>query len=136
MDLKPPTCNHADCLLTLERRPAMARRGDRTVSYVAECWRCARCADPDTGAPPLEFLDDALIRRNEAALAAAWRDRYGEGVPPSGRPGPKTGAPREERLAVLLTSDELARLDARRGRTSRSEFVRALIMRGLDERRT
>jgi hypothetical protein len=36
---------------------------------------------------------------------------------------------------VLLTPDELARVDEARGTTTRSEFVRALVARGLKERR-
>ncbi len=42
-------------------RAWMARRGDRTVSYDGHGWRCVRCADPDTGQPPLEFVDERLM---------------------------------------------------------------------------
>ncbi|MBI4701310.1 MAG: hypothetical protein HY744_09150 [Deltaproteobacteria bacterium] len=109
----------------------MARRGDRTVAYLAQIWRCDRCADPDTGQPPLEFLDAQLIAANDAALAAAWREKHGAEIPPSGRPGRKTQAPRTERVAVLLTPEELRRLDARRGSRSRSEFLREHVARRI-----
>ena len=131
MDLKPPSCNHPGCSVTLHTRPAMARRGARTVPYEAYLWRCDRCADPDTGRPPLEFVDAQLIAANDRGLAAAWREKYGDEVPPSGRPGRKTDAPRTERVAVLLTPEDLDRVDARRGARSRSEFLREVIARGL-----
>ena len=131
MDLMIPTCNHSDCSLVLQTRDAMARRGDRTVAYEARVWRCERCPDPDAGEPPLEFLDAQLIAANDAALATAWRARYGEEVPSAGRPGRKTLARRTERVAVLLTSDELAHVDRRRGLRSRSEFLRAVIGESL-----
>jgi len=134
MDLTPPPCNHPDCVVTLVPRACMARRGDRTVSYEGYGWRCAHCADPDTGQPPLEFVDARLMAANEAALARAWREKYGEELPPSGRPGRKTDAPRTERVAVLLTPEELDRVDAQRGGRSRSEFLREVIQDGLERR--
>lgn len=108
-------------------RPAMGRRGARAIAVEARGWRCSRCADPDTGQPPLEFVDAQLMKANETALATAWRERYGEALPESGRPGRKTDTPRTERIAVLLTPDELDRVDARRGAQSRLEFLREMI---------
>lgn len=134
MDLTTPACNHPDCVVTLIPRTCMGRRGDRTVTYEGQGWRCSRCADPDTGQPPLEFVDAQLIKANEAALARAWHDKYGEELPPSGRPGRKTDNPRTERVAVLLTPEELDRVDARRGERSRSDFLREVISRGLHAR--
>lgn len=131
MDLTPPPCNHPDCVVALLPRTCMARRGDRTVTYEGHGWRCARCADPDTGQPPLEFVDAQLQQANEAALARAWREKFAEDLPPSGRPGRKTDTPRTERVAVLLTPDELGRVDANRGGRSRSEFLREVIQDGL-----
>lgn len=135
MDLTTPACNHPDCAVTLVPRTCMGRRGDRTVTYEGRGWRCSRCADPDTGQPPLEFVDAQLVKANEAALAHAWRDKYDEELPPSGRPGRKTDNPRTERVAVLLTPEELDRVDARRGSRSRSDFLREVIERGLHARR-
>jgi len=132
MGLIPPTCNSPDCVVILVPRTCMGRRGDRTVTYQGEGWRCSRCADPDTGRPPLEFVDAQLMAANEIRLAAAWRAKYREALPPSGRPGRKTENPRTERVAVLLTPDELERVDARRGGRSRSEFLREVIARGLE----
>lgn len=134
MDLIPPTCNHPDCRVRLETRTAMARRGDRTATYEALGWRCDRCADPDTGQPPLEFVDVQLMRVNDIALAAAWERKYGETLPASGRPGRKTDAARTERVAVLLTREELERVDSRRGAKSRSEFLREVISERLTGR--
>lgn len=130
MDLNTPTCNHTDCMVTLHPRPAMGRRGERIVAYTAHGWRCSRCADPDSGVPPLEFVDAQLTAVNEAALAVAWHARYGEELPTSGRPGRKTDSPRTERVAVLLTPEELGRVDDRRGSRSRSEFLREVISEG------
>jgi len=59
---------------------------------------------------------------------------YGEELPPSGRPGRKTDNPRTERVAVLLTPEELDRVDAKRGGRSRSEFLREVIQDGLKRR--
>jgi hypothetical protein len=87
MDLTTPACNHPDCVVTLVSRACMGRRGDRTVTYEGHGWRCSRCADPDTGRPPLEFVDAQLMGANEAALARAWHDKYAEQLPPSGRAG-------------------------------------------------
>lgn len=135
MALTPPACNHPDCVVTLHERACMGRRGDRTVTYEGLGWRCSRCADPDTGEAPLEFVDAQLMKANELALAAAWRAKFGEELPASGRPGRKTEAPRTERVAVLLTPEEMERVDRRRGERSRSEFLRDVISRGLRARR-
>ena len=131
MDLKPPTCNHPDCPVTLQERPAAARRGPRTVTYVARVWSCGRCADPDTGAPPLEFLDARLVSLNDESLGRAWREKFAEDVPASGRPGRKTEEPKTERVAVLLTPGDLQQVDATRGSRSRSEFLREVITERL-----
>jgi hypothetical protein len=135
MDVITPVCNHPDCVVTLVPRASVGRRGLRTAAYEAHGWRCSRCADPDTGDPPLEFVDAQLMRANQAALARAWEEKYNEVLPPSGRPGRKTANPRTERVAVLLTPEELDRVDARRGSRSRSDFLREVIERGLDARR-
>jgi len=127
MDLKPPACNHPGCLLTLQERPAAARRGSRTVSYLASVWTCATCADPETGSPPLEFLDAQLVALNDEALRRAWYEKYREEIPASGRPGRKTDEPKTERVAVLLTAEDMELVDSRRGSRSRSEFLREVI---------
>lgn len=135
MAMTPPPCAHGACAATLQTRTAMARRGDRVVSYEAQLWRCDRCGDPVTGASPLEFVDAPLMRANDTALAAAWQAKYAEPLPATGRPGRRTDAPHTERVAVLFTPDELARIDEARGQTTRSEFVRELVAQGLRERR-
>jgi len=105
----------------------MARRGPRTVPYIARVWSCATCADPDTGIPPLEFIDAQLIEQNDEALRRAWLQKYGEEVPASGRPGRKTDVLKTERVAVLLTMEDMELVDASRGSRSRSEFLRDMI---------
>ena len=135
MAMTPPPCAHGACAATLQTRTAMARRGDRVVSYEAQLWRCERCGDPVTGASPLEFVDAQSMRANDTALALAWREKFAEPLAATGRPGRRTDAPHTERVAVLLTPDELARVDEARGQTTRSEFVRALVAQGLKERR-
>jgi hypothetical protein len=134
MAMTPPPCAHGACAATLHTRTAMARRGDRVVSYEAQLWRCDRCGDPVTGASPLEFLDAQLMRANDGTLARAWLEKFGEALPASGRPGRRTDAARTERVAVLLTPEELARVDEARGDLTRSEFVRSLVAGGLRER--
>ena len=104
------------------------------MTYPAFFWRCDRCADPDTGEPPLEFLDASVMSANDEALAQAWREKYAEEIPATGRPGRKTETPLTERVAVLLTPEELGTVDARRGRRSRSEFLREVISKGLRAR--
>lgn len=131
MALNIPVCHSPDCVVSLQPCHAMARRGGRTVAYVAKVWRCDRCADPSTGEPPLEFMDAQLIGANDAALASEWRAKYGEDIPASGRPGRPTDALKTERVAVLLTREELERLDARRGARSRSEFLREVVANTL-----
>lgn len=134
MDLTTPACKHPDCVVTLAQRECAGRRGDRTVAYEGHGWRCSRCVDPETGLAPLEFVDAALANENAAALARAWREKYGENLPPSGRPGRKTDNPRTERIAVLLTPDELDRVDAGRGSRSRSDFLRDVITQAIPAR--
>lgn len=134
MDLTPPICATPNCIVTLHSRTAMARRGERTLAFTARFWRCDRCVDPDTGEPPFEFLDMRVMSANEQALAAAWREKFGENLPATGRPGRKTDAPRTERVAILLTPEELGRVDERRGKRSRSDFLREVISNGLRAR--
>jgi hypothetical protein len=131
MDLKIPACNHPECQITLQERPAMARRGPRTVPYLARVWCCATCADPDTGSPPLEFIDAQLVAINDEALRRAWFEKYSDEVPASGRPGRRTDEPKTERVAILLTAEDMERVDASRGSRSRSEFLRDVISERL-----
>ncbi len=131
MAMTSPPCAHGACAATLHTRTGMARRGDRVVSYEAQLWRCDQCGDPATGASPLEFLDASLLRKNDEALAEAWAEKFGEALPASGRPGRRTDAARTERVAVLLTPEELARVDEARGEVPRSQFVRSLVAAGL-----
>jgi hypothetical protein len=86
MALILPDCHCPSCVVSLQSRQAMARRAGRTVTYVAQVWRCDRCADPTTRAAPLEFMDAQLVAANDAALASEWRAKYGEEIPASGRP--------------------------------------------------
>ena len=103
------------------------------MAYEARVWRCDHCTDLETGESPFEFLDAQLMAANDAALATAWRNKYGDEVPATGRPGRKTDAARTERVAVLLTAAELDHVDAKRGSRSRSDFLREMIAHGLHD---
>ena len=65
MDLTTPACNHSDCVVSLVPRTCMGRRGDRTVTYEGQGWRCSRCSDPDTGQPGSERTELRLLYDSE-----------------------------------------------------------------------
>ena len=134
MDVNVPTCNYAECRPQLVARACTGRRGARTVGYQGLGWRCDRCSNPETGFPPLEFIDAQLAQRNEEALRVAWRATFGEDLPASERQGRMSDAARSERVAVLLTTEDLEQIDLWRGDRSRSEFVRDIVATSLRRR--
>lgn len=89
-------------------------------------WECADCADPFTGQQPFRFADVALMKWTDARAAELWQERFGEPLPPSER-GRHPGPHRTMRIPVLLTPDEVARLDEVRGDLTRSEFFRRTL---------
>lgn len=72
----------------------------------------------------MRFVDASLSEANHARADAAWREHFGEPLPPGRKPGRKPAEPLEERVIAMLSKPELARLDAARGERSRSEFLR------------
>jgi Ribbon-helix-helix protein, copG family len=95
----------------------------RLLDVPQKLWSCERCRDPDTG-EAMRFVDASLSGVNHALADDAWREHFGEPLPPGQKPGRKAAAPLEERVIAMLSKSELARLDAARGERSRSEFLR------------
>ncbi len=84
-------------------------------------WLCERCTD--TG-EAMRFVDPSLIEVNRALAGAAWREHYGEPLPPGQKPRRKPAEPLEERVIAMLSKAELARLEAASGGRSQSELLR------------
>jgi hypothetical protein len=92
-------------------------------------WQCDHgCLDED-GDAPFRFEDPPLMRANDEAIRAAWQKRFGEALPPTGRPGRKATEPREVRVQVMLTASELAAIDRDRGELPRSAYIRRRVLR-------
>ena len=102
------------------------RRGDRVLMVDTGMWECSDCHDPFTGERPFQFADTPLMRWTDSRADELWRERFGEPLPPSER-GKRKGPHRTLRIPVMLTPDELARLDEVRGNLTRSEFLRRTL---------
>jgi hypothetical protein len=120
---RPTSCEHGDCAGRLDGTSVRVRRGEHVLAVPQKVWVCERCRDPDTGAA-MRFIDPSLREINQALADAAWRDHFGEPLPPGQKPGRKPTEPLDERVVAMLSKAELARLDAARGDRSRSEFLR------------
>ena len=120
-ELNCPLCGASAVRTT---RSLHVRRGDRDVNVVVESLVCDACADPMTGEKPFRFVDPPTGDHNHARISDAWQAKYGEPLPKRGVPGRPTDARRSERVSVLLSPEEVAKVDRRRGRLSRSEFLR------------
>jgi|GEM_PF-3499523 hypothetical protein len=129
---RPVSCEHGDCEASLEDTSMRIRRGERVLAVPQKLWSCAHCRDPDTGGAQ-RFTDPSLRDINQALADAAWREHYGEALPPGGRPGRKPAEPLEERVVALLSRSELARLDAARGERTRSELIRDAVRQLVDQ---
>jgi hypothetical protein len=105
------------------------RRGERSLDVEGWLWECANCADPFTGERPYRFADPPLLRWDDDQAAAAWKEAFGEPIPPSER-GRHPGPHRTVRVPVMLTPAEAARLDEVRGKVSRSDFLRKSLKAG------
>jgi hypothetical protein len=125
-DLTPPECTECGQLARLVPYVRSYRRGGRVLAVESGTWECAGCPDPLTGARPFRFADAPLLRWTDARAAELWSERFGEPLPPSER-GKRSKPPRTERVPVMLTLAELARLDAKRGDLTRSDYLRKAI---------
>lgn len=108
---------------------AKSAKPDATAALVIRLLDTLPVLAPDLASARLfgeamRFVDPSLIDANRALAEAAWREHYGEPLPPAQKPGRKPIAPLEERVIAMLSKAELARLDAARGERSRSEFLR------------
>lgn len=110
------------------------RRGDRSTTATGLFWACPACVDPIAGGP-LAFVDAPLMAKNDAAAAEAWEQTFREPLPAARRPGRKPVEPHSERVVLLFTERELAKLDGARGDLSRSEFIRCVVDRAAGQPR-
>ena len=117
--VRPLSCDHGECAARLADTTVRVRRGERVLAVPQKLWSCERCRDPDAG-EAMRFVDASVGDVNHALADAAWREHFGEPLPA----GQKPVEPLEERVVVMLSKAELARLDAARGERSRSEFLR------------
>lgn len=125
----PPLCPWCGEPASEARATVRFRRGDRVLPVDTAQWQCSRgCAGPE-GETPYIFADLETMSRNDEAVKAAWLERFGEAMPPSGRSGRPTEEPQTARLQVRLSRSDLQRLDSARGSLSRSEFVRRAVLR-------
>ena len=126
-DVAAQSCPYCEVEARLVERTVRFRRGRRVLSVEVREWECPNaCAGPD-GERPFRFQDPALMRHNEQVARAAWLQRYGEPMPARRLPGRKTTAHRRVRVPVLLTTEEVARLDRLRGSMSRSAYLRRAL---------
>ena len=126
-NLTPPTCSGCNKRASLVPRVARFRRGDRVLPIEGFVWQCpSRCLDPEDGSSPYQFSTFELMEWEESQAAKAWRERFGEAMPPSQR-GRRPEDQRTVRVPVLLTRSEAERLDVLRGDRPRGEFLRQLL---------
>lgn len=108
-------------------REASYRRGKKVIKIKAIHWECVgECREAD-GVGVYRFEDAGCLRENDAEAREVWLRQYGEPMPVAGRPGRKVVERRKNRVAVLLTDSEIHVLDERRGRLSRSEYLRRSV---------
>ncbi len=122
--LTPPACRGCGEQTELIRRSVQVRRGGRLLVFAGWVWSCAVCVDPAVGIPPLRFLDADLQAIQDTYIRNGWLKKFHEPLPEPSEPGRKTVEPRTVRLQLALTESEARRLDERRGRLSRSAFLR------------
>ncbi len=126
--MKSPICLTCRKPAVETRATIRFRRGEGVLPVETVQWRCpGECAGP-RGEVPYVFADLATMKANEARAREAWREAFGDEMPPPRRAGRPTNDPLTERLQVRLSNDEVVALDARRGDLSRSEFVRRALV--------
>lgn len=110
----------------------LVKRGDRSVTVTWYQHVCQGECRSERDGGPFEFVTADVHDANVKAAQDAWATKYGEPLPPPGKPGrPTRGAAKStERVHVLFTPDELEEIDRRRGDLSRSEYVRTATLGG------
>ena len=102
------------------------RRGRQVLLVKSWRWTCpGACVDPEAVVPPPCFSNAALDAWEGEWAQGEWARRYGAPMPVDGRTRPD--GERRVPIAVMLNTEELARLDVLRGRNSRSAFLRELL---------
>ncbi len=130
-----PNCPYCLSPAVPGTRVARVRRGRRVLSVEVRHWQCPGACPGPEGVPPFRFEDPELLRANDDAARRAWRERFGEEMPPARRPGRKPREKKTARIAVLFTESQRRQLDRARGAVSRSEYVRAAALSPLGSRR-
>lgn len=70
-------------------RPAIYRRGSRSVQIMSECYSCPGSCSGPSGEKPFLFHDPRQLRINDKMAAETWFTQYHEAMP---RPSfPKKG---------------------------------------------
>ena len=124
--LDAPPCPGCGAPASLVRHVQPFRRLRQVLLVKSWRWVCAgACVDPEAPAPPPPFSTAALDAWEGEWARQEWARRYGAPMPEDGRT--QRHAERRVPIAVLLNTEELAHLDALRGRSSRSAFLRALL---------
>lgn len=108
-------------------REAHYRRGDKVIKLHVQHWECSGDCTSADGQGPYRFEDPQLLRLNDETARRVWLEQFDEPMPAAGRPGRKVNEKRGNRVSVLLSDTEVARLDALRGEESRSEFLRRTL---------
>lgn len=120
--MKCPMC---DGVATLVQVPTRVKRGERVLTVALDTWRCVGTCKSADGERPLGFVNQALARRNDEQVRAAWLTAFNEELPEPKRPGRKPQEPRIRTVQVKLSESELRDLDLQRGTMTRSEYIRA-----------
>ena len=124
-------CPNCKLQTSIVRVPVRVRRGDRVLPVEMATFECTNGCLNEAGDRPFRFVDQALAAQNDAEASDAWRAAFGEEMPTRQRPGRKPDERRSRSIRVMLTPSELAALDAARGHTSRSEYLRVHGLAGL-----
>lgn len=120
---RPTSREGAECAARLQGTTVRVRRGERVLAVPQKLWSCERCRDPDNG-EAMRFVDPSLAEVNRAVADAAWREHFGEPLPPGQKQGRKPAEPLEGRVVAMPSKADLARVDAARRDRSRSELLR------------
>jgi glutaredoxin len=125
--LTPPVCPYCHRAASAVERVYRVRRGDRVLPVRTWIWQCpGTCVDEATGASPFRFSDPPLGLVHDDTVRCAWRERFGEELPPSER-GRRPSAKRVRRFQMLLSDSEWAEIDRRRGSETRAAYVRRAL---------